>query len=166
MIYIAAVSLLVTLTVVAVFEPRLPAVLPAYAAMWLCRIDGIGLFSNGMLAFWGLASAIALAISYLVPRKVIYSRVGVGYINGGALVGAIVGMLSNTMAGVIVGSAAGMLFGGIAYTRTMAGSEIMRFPSHHFFNYLCAKGLPAVVALSMATACTANILALLQTPKV
>lgn len=160
--YIVAVSMLITLTAVAVFVPRVPAVLTGYAAMWLCRLGGIGIFGDDTLIFWGAATLIALGITYMIPQKVAYSHVGVGYISGGALVGAVVGMLTNTMAGVIVGSAAGVLLGGIAYTRTVRGREIMQFPSRRFFNYLGAKGLPAVVALSMAAACAANIL--VQTP--
>ena len=49
--------------------------------------------------------------------------------------------------------------GGIAYTRTPAGRGIMQFPSRRFFNYLGAKGLPSIVALSMAAACTVSLLA-------
>ena len=159
MIYIVAVSMLITLTAVAVFVPRLPAVLPGYAAMWLCRLGGIGIFSNDTLIFWGVATLIALGITYTIPRNVAYSRVGVGFIGGGALVGAVLGMLTNTMAGIIVCSAAGVLMGGIAYTRTPAGRGIMQFPSRRFFNYLGAKGLPSIVALSMAAACTVSLLA-------
>lgn len=159
MIYIVAVSMLITLTAVAVFVPRLPAVLPAYAAMLLCRFGGICNFGNDTLIFWGVATLIALGITYMIPRNVAYSRVGVGFIGGGALVGAVLGMLTNTMAGIIVCTAAGVLMGGIAYTRTMVGRNIMSFPSRRFFNYLGAKGLPAIVALSMAAACAVCLLA-------
>ena len=67
MIYIVAVSMLITLTAVAVFVPRLPAVLLGYAAMWLCRLGGIGIFGNDTLIFWGVATLIALGITYTIP---------------------------------------------------------------------------------------------------
>lgn len=159
MIGITILSVLIALTIAAVFVPRLPAVLPAYAAMLVCRFCGICNFGNETLAFWGVATLIALGITYMIPRKVAYSRVGVGFIGGGALAGAAVGMLSNKMAGVITGAAVGALAGGIAYARSAAGREIMHFPSRRFFNYLGAKGLPVVVAVSMAAACAANLLA-------
>lgn len=159
MFYIALVIILLVLTVFAIFVPRMPAVLSAYAAVWVCQGAGTDWFSTGFLVFWGVATVIALGITTLVPDEVSSSRVGVPYMGGGALAGTVVGMLSNTMAGIIVGAAAGVLLGGIAFANTAAGRAVMHFPSAPFFNYLAAKGLPVVVALSMAAACVVHMLA-------
>ena len=153
MSYIVIASMLVALTAVAVFVPRIPAVLCGYAAMWVCKAGGVSWFGTDSLIFWGVATAIALGITYLIPRQVAYSSVGVPFMAGGALAGTVLGMLSNTMAGIIAGAVAGALFGGIAFANTPAGRKVMRFPSAPFFNYLAAKGLPMAVALSMGAAC-------------
>lgn len=158
MSYIVIASMLMALTAAAVFVPRVPAVLLGYAAMWVCKAGGVAWFGTDTMIFWGVATVIALGITYMIPRKVAYSNVGVGFIAGGALAGAVVGMLTNTMAGIIVGAVCGALFGGIAFANTRAGREVMAFPSGRFFNYLAAKGLPVVVALSMAAACALTFL--------
>lgn len=151
--YIVFGSMLMALTAVAVFIPRFPAVLAGYATMLLCNFGGVAYFSGETLIFWGVATLIVLGITYLLPRQVSASRVGVPFIAGGALVGVVVGMMANSMAGIIVGGLAGALFGGIAFANTATARQLMSFPSKKFFNYLAAKGLPAVVALAMAAAC-------------
>ena len=50
---------------------------------------------------------------------------------------------------MIIGGVAGAILGGIAYSKTPAG-KALGFPSSKFLNYLCAKGLPAVIAVCMA----------------
>lgn len=157
MSYIVFGSMLITLCAVAVFIPRLPASLFGYAAMWLCRWGGIAYFSNETMLFWGVAAAIATGIPCMLPRQIARSRVGLTFIAGGALAGAAVGISANSMAAVIVGSACGALFGGMAFANTQAGRQVLTFPSKKFFNYLAAKGLPAVVALAMAAACIAQL---------
>lgn len=99
------------------------------------------------LIFWGIASAIAVGINYMLPRRIGSSRAGLGYMAGGALVGAIVG-LAVSHAWMIVGSVAGAILGGVAWAKTPSGRQA-EFPSSRFLNYLCAKGLPAVVNMCL-----------------
>lgn len=106
-------------------------------------------FTAATYIFWGIAMLIVVAIGSLLPAAVASSRKGVPYIGGGALAGAFAGMALGSHAAIIIGAVAGALLGGVAYGRTPAGKALL-FPSSRFFNYLCAKGLPAAVAMSMA----------------
>ncbi len=144
-IIVVAVSVLLLVgSVVGCFMRRRWAVVLAYAGM--LGIDLL-LFSHFSSRdwFWGAATIIVLAIVYMLPTAVTASRLGVGYIVGGVIVGAAVGLIVSH-AWLIVGSVVGGILGGVAYSRTPRGSE-MGFPSPRFFNYLCAKGLPAVVTV-------------------
>lgn len=158
--YLLCTGMLLALTVVAVFFPRIPAVLGAYGAMWLCRLSGFALFDNNTMIFWGVATLLVLGLQYLLPRAVAFSRVGVPFISGGAIVGAIVGLLFNTVAGIILGAVAGAFFGGVAFANSRTGREILLFPSRKFFNYLAAKGFPAVITCSMAALCLSSLITL------
>lgn len=120
------------------------AVAAAYAGML-----GIGLIlptvPTTALIFWGIATVIVVALGFMLPKTVVNSRRGVGYIAGAALAGAFVGMVMSHE-WMIIGAVVGALLGGIAYSRTPAG-KVMEFPSSKFFNYLCAKGLPAIITV-------------------
>lgn len=100
------------------------------------------------MLFWGCAALISWGIGVLLPRAVSSSKMGVGYIVGASLAGTLVGMLLSS-AGMILGSVVGAFCGALAFSRTPAGTA-MRFPSRQFFNYLCAKGLVAVVTMCIA----------------
>ncbi len=146
-IAVMVVSILLLIAgVVLSFFPKRYAVAPAYAGLL-----GIGLTavhaSASALVFWGVAAAIVLAIGYMLPRAVATSRKGVGYITGAVLAGAFVGMVVSH-GWMVVGAVAGALLGGIAYSKTPVGRP-MEFPSSKFLNYLCAKGLPAVVTVAI-----------------
>lgn len=123
------------------------AVLAAYAGLL-----GIGLSvvhpTATPLIFWGVATVIVILLQYLLPPNISTSRRGVGYIAGAALAGTFVG-LAISHEWMIIGAVAGAILGGIAYSRTPAGA-VMEFPSSKFLNYLCAKGLPAVVTVCIA----------------
>lgn len=137
------------LTLVMVFVPRFPAAVTGYVSMICLYMSGYAMFEPYALIFWAIAVAIAEGIRLLLPRPVVRSTMGVPYISGGALAGMAVGMLANTTAGVVAGAMAGAVLGGVAFARTAKGAS-MEFPSWKFFNYLAAKGLPVIVALSAA----------------
>ncbi len=124
---------------------RVEGVIAVYAALLLC---GYGHVPAGELVFWGVASAAAVALMLLLPRRVSKSTVGMAYITAGGLVGMVVGLSLGTMASLILGSAAGCLLGAFVVGRLDTGREL-DFPSRKFFNYVCAKGLPVVVLFSM-----------------
>lgn len=130
------------------FFPRLPACIVAYLAMWAANLSGYTPFTTSSLIFWGAAVVIVVINRYLLPAHIRNSGRGLGYMAGGALVGVALGltMLSNST--IIVGAMVGCLLGSIAYARTTRGSAL-GFPSARFFNYLGAKGIPAVIAAVM-----------------
>lgn len=138
--------LLLVAGVVMSFRSARTAVVATFAGML-----GIGLLTVDAkateLIFWGIATAIVVAIQYLLPANVTASRRGVGYIVGATLAGMSVG-LTLGREWVTIGAAVGAILGGIAYSRTPDGRSI-KFPSSKFLNYLCAKGLPTVVVMSM-----------------
>lgn len=113
--------------------------------------------SDASLVFWGVATVIALAISYMLPVSVATSRRGVGYIVGAIVAGAFVGLIVSH-AWMIIGAVVGAILGAIAYSRTPQGRS-MGFPSSRFFNYLCAKGLPAVVSVCIVATAVEHLAA-------
>lgn len=141
--------------VVVTFMARTWSPLPAIAGLSALYFWGGTPLPQSQYLFWCGAVAIAWGINVMLPPLVARSRAGVGYISGGALVGAIVGMLFS-IAGMIMGSVAGAFCGALAYSRSAAGAA-MQFPSSKFLNYLCAKGLPAVVVMCIACICLAAV---------
>lgn len=98
--------------------------------------------------FWGTAMIIVVALGFILPQEVSRSRLGTPYICGASLAGMLVGLALSSHAAIITGAFAGAALGGIAYARTPAG-KVLEFPTSRFLNYLCAKGLPATVTMSI-----------------
>lgn len=129
-------------------RPFVPGAVLAYSGLWLFSWSGIIHPSTMLLTSWGVATGIVVAIELMLPIAVAKATNGMGYIAVGALAGTIVGMVGLNYGWMIVGAAAGSLLGCMAYSRTPSGQRL-RFPSSQFIQYLCAKGLPTVVTMSM-----------------
>ncbi len=114
-----------------------------------------------MFIFWGVAVAIVVALRFMLPETVRKSRLGLPYISGGALAGMLVGLALSSHAAIVAGAFVGAVLGGVAYARTPAG-KVLEFPTSKFLNYLCAKGLPAVVTMSIAGTVAAVLAAMYQ----
>lgn len=112
------------------------------------------------VGFWAAAAAIATAINYMLPASVVDSRIGQGYIAGAALAGMFVGMIINHSA-MIVGAIAGAFIGALAFSRMPAGKEILN-PFSKFINYVCAKGMSAIIAVCTIGIALNNILLLIN----
>lgn len=144
----AVISALASLVIT--YIPRGWGSLVAYCGL-LCLSFVPGLtVTTEALVFWGIAALIALGICSLLPDWVSKSRKGVGYIVTATIAGTLVGMLISS-AGLIIGAVTGAFCGALAFSRTPEG-KALKFPSSEFLNYLCAKGLPAIV-----TACIAGL---------
>lgn len=141
-------GLLTVTSLVMIFVPRTPACIVAYLAMWAADWSHYMTFEKSTMIFWGVAVLIVAINNMLLPGFVRTSRRGLGYIAGGAIAGMFIGLSMYRPATVIAGSILGALLGGIAYSRTARGASL-EFPTSKFFNYLGAKGLPAVIATSM-----------------
>ncbi|MCX4289931.1 MAG: hypothetical protein OSJ46_10585 [Duncaniella sp.] len=138
-------ALLLTLSVILAFIPSRWSVVTAWAGLTLTGIGSEIAIGAASYIFWGVAAAIVIALSYLLPPDITRSTRGNGYIVGATLAGALVGLVLSH-AGMIVGAVLGAFCGALAYSRTPAGSALA-FPSGKFLNYLCAKGLPAVITM-------------------
>lgn len=141
--------ILSAISLVMMFVPRTPACVVGYMAMWAAQLSGYMTFTTGTLIFWGVAVLIVVINRFLLPAFVRNSRVGVGFIAGGAIAGMAVGLTMYRPATLIGGSILGAVLGAIAYARTGRGAAL-QFPTTKFFNYLGAKGIPAVIAASMS----------------
>lgn len=140
--------ILAAIALVMMFVPRIPACIVAYMSMWAARLSGFAPFSDGQMIFWGVAVAIVAVNRFLLPAFVRNSRRGVGYIGVGAIVGMALGLIVGRPAPITGGAILGALLGAIAYTRTEGGAAL-EFPTSKFFNYLGAKGIPAVITASI-----------------
>lgn len=106
---------------------------------------------------WLCMTVVVMVATILQPSEVNKSRLGTGYLLGGALVGLAVGMLGQTIAttltmfyGVmVIAVAAGTFFGYLLFTNTPAGRPFS-FNSGRFYSYLLAKGFPAAISVMMA----------------
>lgn len=105
-------------------------------------------FSVTVYVFWGLAMLIAVALGLMLPPSVTRSRIGMSYICGASFAGMLVGLALSSHAAVVAGAFAGAALGGVAFAKTPSG-KVLEFPTSKFLNYLCAKGLPAVVTMSI-----------------
>lgn len=146
-LFIILGSLLLLLAVLLAFRPLFPASLVAYASLWMFQLSGHLQFPSSTIIFWSVATMIVLGLDRLLPSALSRSPQGQGYIAAGTLAAMVVGMLMSG-AGIILGAAIGAFLGALAYSRTPAGQPLA-FPSSPFMKFLCAKGLPAIVAFSM-----------------
>ncbi len=73
------------------WKGRVEGVIAVYVALLLC---GHGRVPAGQLVFWGVASAVTVALMLLLPRQVSKSTVGMAYLTAGGLVGMWWGSLS------------------------------------------------------------------------
>lgn len=120
----------------------------AMAGFLLVYLGSEGSLGLTTLLFWGVAALLVLALNVMLPPRVAKARTGMGYIAGGALVGLVTGFLI-APSWIVLGCILGAVLGSVAYSMTPAG-RILEFPSSKFIQYLCAKGLPVVVTLSIA----------------
>ncbi len=129
-------------------RPYFPSAVTAYAGLWFMKWSHIIHTGDWLMTSWGIAVAIVLIIDILQPRQLSCCTNGMVYIGVGAIVGMMVGMTGFSYLWMVVGAAVGVIAGGYVYARTPAGKPI-GFPSAQFFQYLCAKGLPAIVTVSI-----------------
>lgn len=133
----------------------------AWIALALLFLTSAKVPTLSTIGFWAAAAAIATVINFMLPKSVSESLTGQGYIAGGALAGMFVGMIMSQSA-MIVGAIAGAFLGAFVFSRTPAGKAILQ-PFSKFANYVCAKGMSAII-----TACiigiTINYIILLTNP--
>lgn len=148
MIWVILAILLAACSLWTCIRPYMPPTLPAYAALWVLRSSGEIVVPGSFMMSWGIAVIILLLIDYIQPRAIAKATNGTIYFTVGALTGTIVGLTAMSQTAIVAGAAAGVVLGGLAYSGSDHG-RMLAFPSARFFQYLCAKGFPAIVALSI-----------------
>ncbi len=142
----------------ACFVRRVSAALIAFGALvcaYCSHAPGIG---TRELIFWCAATAIVLFLRYLHKDSPSTRRAARAYTAGGAAAGAFLGVLFQYSSGAIIsGSAIGAILGVIAYMRT-PDSPRYPFGSRPFLDFLCDKGLPAIVGTSIVVITTIAVL--------
>ena len=148
-----------TVAVVAMFFPRLPAVIAAYASLLCAHFDGAVYVDGQVLVFWGVATVIVLGLRMLQPRALVFAYQGHAYVALGTMVGVALGyVVSAAAATLILGGVAGAFLGTLVYMSTPA-SPRLTMSSAPFREYLSAKGLPCVVSCTMATVAVVSLIA-------
>ena len=147
-VWMALGVLLMVVSVYFMIRPYFPAAITAYAGLWFMKLGNVVHPGSWLMTSWGIAVAIVVMIDLLQPRTVSRSTKGMTYIGSGAIVGMMVGMTGFSYLWMVLGAAVGVIGGGYVYARTPAGKPL-QFPSARFFQYLCAKGLPAIVTASV-----------------
>ncbi|MDE6854145.1 MAG: hypothetical protein K2J38_03725 [Muribaculaceae bacterium] len=149
-LFIVLACIFAVVGLVTMFLPRIPAVLAGYAALVSAHFAGAVFVSGPVLWFWGIATALVLGLRILQPRALVDASQGHWYTVAGSVAGAFAGIaISATQAAVILGGALGAFIGTAAFSRTRAGS-VLRQRQGAFLQYLCAKGIPALVCASMS----------------
>ena len=91
---------------------------------------------------------MVMGIRYLSPKGEPDGKTtGNLYLGLGAMMGCMLGMLLEARF-MVLGTILGTILGLFAFSRTPAGKWLL-FPKSNFIQYLCAKGLPVVVAVAM-----------------
>lgn len=148
MIWIILAILLMGCALWMCIKPYIPSCLPAYAAFWILKASGAVSAPSALMLSWGIVVIVLLIIDYIQPQAVAKATNGTLFFTVGALAGVAVGMNFMSQTGILVGAGAGLIFGAFAFSRSASG-KALGFPSVRFFQYLCAKGFPIIVTISI-----------------
>lgn len=141
---LSAAMLFSGIALVCAFIPRIPAAAAAFIALLLASFSAIFPFSTAQLCFWGVATLIAVALTYLRPANPVPSSPLRYYIVGGALAGSVIGLAIGSKSAVIIASAVAAWLALVAFKRTPAGRNLSTD-----LNTFAALALPAIVNFSM-----------------
>ena len=141
-------ALFIIAAMVLVIKPWIVAAIPAYAGLWLLHLSKYTMFTKWTFIFYGVATAMVLGLKYISPRGEPDGRTtGNLYLGLGALMGCLLGMLIDARF-MLLGTVLGAIMGQLAFSRTPHGKWLMLSKSN-FIQYLCARGLPAIIAVAM-----------------
>lgn len=141
-------AILLLAAMVLVIKPWTIAAIPAYAGLWLLHLSKYTMFPKWTFIFYGVATLMVVGLKYMSPKGEPDGRTtGNLYIGLGAMMGCLLGMLIDARF-MLLGTALGAVMGQLAFSRTPHGRWLMLSKSN-FIQYLCARGLPAIVAVAM-----------------
>lgn len=126
----------------------LAAALPAWVGMLLLHFSTRIYLKDWVLPFWGLATLVVIGLRIASPSgEPDGNRVSNIYVGLSAIAGGMLGIIVSPTV-LVLGVVLGAMVGTFAYGRTPAGAWL-NFPSRTFVQYMCAKGLPIVVAVAI-----------------
>lgn len=128
-------------------RPHVPSVIASYAGIWMLQWSGMLNFPTVTLSYWGIMVVIVVTVSALLPPALVKATQGLFPIGITSLAGMLAG-LSFGYAPMVIGAVAGTIAGGVYFSRTPKGAGL-NFPSSQFLQYLCAKGFPTVISVSL-----------------
>lgn len=128
-------------------RPHVPSPIPSYAGIWLLQWSGMADFPAAALSYWGIMTAIVVAVGCMLPPALVKATQGLPHITVTSFAGMSLG-LTFGYAPMIIGAALGAVAGTVFFARTPKGAGL-QFPSSRFLQYLCAKGFPVVVSVSL-----------------
>ena len=129
-------------------RPYVPSVIASYGGLWLLQWSGAVSVPAQALGYWGAMVFLVFTISSLQSPALTKATQGTVPITLTSLAGMVVGLSLASYAALLVGAVGGAVAGGIFFARTPKGAAL-HFPSKRFLQYLCAKGFPTVVSVSL-----------------
>ena len=105
-------------------RPYVPSVLASYGGLWLLQWGGLMEVPTVTLSYWGVMVVIVVTINSMQQPALTKATQGLPQ------------MLITSVAG------------GVFFARTPKGAAL-RFPSKRFLQYVCAKGFPTVISVSL-----------------
>lgn len=139
-------------SIVATFLSKRCAIIAASVAMACAWLGGLALPQNPFpvlsLILWGVSALMVGGLMIMLPRDITASRLGVGYLAGATLAGALLGWAIGQN-WLVIGAIIGLVLGALAYISTPAGKGLRSVPGG-FRNLLFAKGFPVLVTITMA----------------
>ena len=142
-------SLCLAVAVALVLWPRWVAAVPAFVGLVLLHLSYYIAVPEKTFIFWGIATLITVGLFYLSPKgEPDGHRSSNLYVGLTAIAGGLLGILLQHPAYMVLGIILGAALGQLAYSRTPAGRWMLN-PSSLFLKYFLAKGLPAIIAVSI-----------------
>lgn len=129
-------------------RPYVPSVLASYGGLWLLQWGGLMDVPTVTLSFWGVVVVIVVTINSMQPPVMVKATQGLPHIVLTSIAGMLLGMMMGYYASMVIGSVVGAAAGGVFFARTPKGAAL-QFPSRRFVQYLCAKGFPTIVSVSL-----------------
>lgn len=129
-------------------RPYVPSVLASYGGLWLLQWGGLMEEPTVTLSYWGVMVVIVVTINSMQQPALTKATQGLPQMLITSVAGMFLGLMMGYYASMVIGAAVGAVAGGVFFARTPKGAAL-RFPSKRFLQYVCAKGFPTVISVSL-----------------
>ena len=111
-------------------RPYVPSVLDSYGGLWLLQWGGLMEVPTVTLSYWGVMVVIVVTINSMQQPALTKATQGLPQMLITSVAGMLLGLMMGYYASMVIGAA-------------------LRFPSKRFLQYVCAKGFPTVISVSL-----------------